>query len=1053
MVSKLFKRTVFLAGLLLVLVSSYSLIYASSQKSVDNGVSLYVNYGNGFEYLTKLYFEKSVTEQSVMVNESITALRVVRGECYDFNLDRVTLNGISPVGYERKLSKADNDLLEVGDKIDFELEGKGELVISARAPETVQGEDYSIKFPKYNIGGFKSSSYFYKYELNSNNEVFNDSDELQIPSHDSFFISEMCYPDSGHPDAPIDFYVANDDDYLYVFFEAFVDNTLDHGKDFAGVHIKCGDEIKSYKVYTTEENEYGRWWFEYTDSSNKYNWQHMNYLVKIPMSEITTNSDSLEIAFEYYGTVSAQELLERLGVGEVYYITQEMLDNDIAYANEHEWAERYYDDECIRILPEPGKTSNANSGDTKEGEWWLTNTGTHEKPEYTLYLNNTTLHSSRKYWHEAIIAPYGSITICLVDGTTNTIVASKDDRVDYGIDAQATLDLNITGNGTLNVVANCALYGYGNLTISNGAVVNTSADRSTYDEAIYFAGNITLDNGTLRAGHSRAESQYEAYSFGVVCGGDIALSGDSILEVISADGDDNYGLAIESLERLNYDADIAVIKEGNIPEDAEEVDELTRVSENPYYHLHFGSKPYVLIEQQKAPEPTEDLVWVVKNGPLTIETEEEELALDFWEEYGLLRFEAEEEDKEITNYSVYNNSSNKLLFNLNYSGDELIITIADDVTSGDNIVYEITDEDRENISVLAPYKTAKLIFEIEEIAPVEEKCTITFDANGGSGTMDQVEVIKGSIYKLPTCNYTAPSNKTFDKWDLGKKGAEITVNENTTLVAQWKNKSTSSGGGSGTPSSYKITTKVDNGTITPENPKVKRKADQELTFKANDGYEITDVLVDGKSVGVVESYKLEKVTGKHTIEVKTAKVELLSNVDDWALVEMTKAEEKGLIPETFEKVDATKAISRKDFAAVAVKLYEALTGKTAEKVSNNPFTDTDDEYVLKAYSLGITKGVSDTEFGNGTITREQMATMIDRTLQKAGINLAVNLENVTKFVDDNQMHDWGRPSVYAMASKEIVRGVGENRFNPLGNAKVEEALAIALRCIGLGDVH
>ena len=45
------------------------------------------------------------------------------------------------------------------------------------------------------------------------------------------------------------------------------------------------------------------------------------------------------------------------------------------------------------------------------------------------------------------------------------------------------------------------------------------------------------------------------------------------------------------------------------------------------------------------------------------------------------------------------------------------------------------------------------------------------------------------------------------------------------------------------------------------------------------------------------------------------------------------------------------------------------------------------------------------------------------------------------------MHDWGRHSIYAMAKEEIVKGVGDNKFNPLGNAKVEEALAISLRCV------
>ena len=162
---------------------------------------------------------------------------------------------------------------------------------------------------------------------------------------------------------------------------------------------------------------------------------------------------------------------------------------------------------------------------------------------------------------------------------------------------------------------------------------------------------------------------------------------------------------------------------------------------------------------------------------------------------------------------------------------------------------------------------------------------------------------------------------------------------------------------------------------------------------------------------------------------------------------MREADEKGLIPETFMKKDATKPITRLDFAAITVKLYEAISGKKAEPVAVNPFTDTNDEYVLKAYNLGITNGVSKTEFGNGQITREQMATMIARALRKVGIDVTIDLNAVTKFADDDLMSDWGRPSVYFMASKEIIKGVGENRFNPLGNAKVEEAIAVALRSV------
>ena len=45
---------------------------------------------------------------------------------------------------------------------------------------------------------------------------------------------------------------------------------------------------------------------------------------------------------------------------------------------------------------------------------------------------------------------------------------------------------------------------------------------------------------------------------------------------------------------------------------------------------------------------------------------------------------------------------------------------------------------------------------------------------------------------------------------------------------------------------------------------------------------------------------------------------------------MKEADEKGLIPECLDGVDLKRKITRQEFAAVSVKVYEALSGKTAE---------------------------------------------------------------------------------------------------------------------------
>ena len=66
--------------------------------------------------------------------------------------------------------------------------------------------------------------------------------------------------------------------------------------------------------------------------------------------------------------------------------------------------------------------------------------------------------------------------------------------------------------------------------------------------------------------------------------------------------------------------------------------------------------------------------------------------------------------------------------------------------------------------------------------------TVTFDANGGSGTMDAVTVTEGEKLTLPDCGFTAPKGKEFDKWDKGAPGEQIDVTADMTIRAIWKEK-------------------------------------------------------------------------------------------------------------------------------------------------------------------------------------------------------------------------------------------------------------------------
>ncbi len=84
--------------------------------------------------------------------------------------------------------------------------------------------------------------------------------------------------------------------------------------------------------------------------------------------------------------------------------------------------------------------------------------------------------------------------------------------------------------------------------------------------------------------------------------------------------------------------------------------------------------------------------------------------------------------------------------------------------------------------------------------PVVEKVTVSFDANGGTGTMAAVEVEKGE-YTLPACSFTAPGTKDFGGWEytvktefwgqvyeqqkVGQPGDKVTLSENITFKAVW----------------------------------------------------------------------------------------------------------------------------------------------------------------------------------------------------------------------------------------------------------------------------
>lgn len=188
------------------------------------------------------------------------------------------------------------------------------------------------------------------------------------------------------------------------------------------------------------------------------------------------------------------------------------------------------------------------------------------------------------------------------------------------------------------------------------------------------------------------------------------------------------------------------------------------------------------------------------------------------------------------------------------------------------------------------------------------------------------------------------------------------------------------------PTSYTITAKAgEGGTISPKGSvSVAYKGDKTFTITPVEGYQIKDVLVDGVSVGKVNTYTFEKVTKRHTIEAVFAKVwnNPFTDVskDDPFYEAVEYVQQEGLMIGTAEdKFTPDGTFSR----AMTVTVLYRLEKEPAAKV----IAEFDDivagAYYVDALNWGIENSVA-LGYGNGkfgpedVVSREQFITMLWR---------------------------------------------------------------------------
>jgi len=266
-------------------------------------------------------------------------------------------------------------------------------------------------------------------------------------------------------------------------------------------------------------------------------------------------------------------------------------------------------------------------------------------------------------------------------------------------------------------------------------------------------------------------------------------------------------------------------------------------------------------------------------------------------------------------------------------------------------------------------KDAEYTFTVTEDVDLVAKFTLkTFEVTVTAEPKEGGEVMGADTYDCgeeATVVATPAECYDFDGWfvddTLLSKDAEytFTVTEDVDLVAKFTLKTFEV-----------VATAGENGTITPEGTQTVECGDN-ITFAIvpDDCYYILDVLVDGESVGAVETYTFENVRDDHAIEALFEKFTYE--------VVATAGENGTITPEGTQTVECGDDIT---FTITPDECYEIadvlVDGVSFGAIDTYTFSDVKANHTIEAVFARLTYAVEATAGVGGTITPEGVQTVL-----------------------------------------------------------------------------
>ena len=223
-----------------------------------------------------------------------------------------------------------------------------------------------------------------------------------------------------------------------------------------------------------------------------------------------------------------------------------------------------------------------------------------------------------------------------------------------------------------------------------------------------------------------------------------------------------------------------------------------------------------------------------------------------------------------------------------------------------------------------------------------------------------------------------------------------------------------------------------------------------FTFKPDTGYKVKDVKVNGKSVGAVKTYTIDKLTASTRIEVEFTDESLpFTDVheSDWFYKDVAFAYENGLFAGTS---DTTFSPNTSMTRAMLVAVLYRLEGKPSVS-GRSGFSDVTsgsyyEDAVTWAADNGIVYGTSASTFSpNANVTREQMTAILYRYAQYKKYDTAAS-SSLNGFTDHASVSGYAAASLEWAVAEKLVNG-SAGKLMPTGNATRAQVAAILHRFV------